>query len=215
MAVDDKLTEWPLARLYGKKPYHIKGFQIDIAPRWSPAGAPRRKRRFTTSSAPPAILLRWMDIKYVFLHRDDSLLPFLRGCLMEQGKWTAICYVAPQLPHAVRVESEKISSADFLLRIVKCIPLFIIIRVIPAALLMLPISLSNSSWPWVQCRTGGDDGSLPSRHQNHSMQKWPAPAAAASQQYRTWDGFWKLLLLVIRLCVGGDRRAIGTGAYSP
>lgn len=95
------------------------------------------------------------------------------------GKMDGHLLCGTQLPHAVRVE-EKISSADFLLRIVKCIPLFIIIRVIPAALLMLPIflSLSNSSWPWVQCRTGGDDGSLPSRHQNHSMQKWPAPAAA-------------------------------------
>jgi hypothetical protein len=120
-----------------------------------------------------------MDIKYVFLHRVPPF--FCVAAADGTGKMDGHLLCGTQLPHAVRVE-EKISSADFLLRIVKCIPLFIIIRVIPAALLMLPIflSLSNSSWPWVQCRTGGDDGSLPSRHQNHSMQKWPAPASSQS-----------------------------------
>jgi hypothetical protein len=47
-----------------KRPYHIKGFQIDIAPRWSPA-----KKGDLRLARLPAILLRWMDIKYVFLHR--------------------------------------------------------------------------------------------------------------------------------------------------
>jgi hypothetical protein len=71
-----------------KGPYHIKGFQIDIAPRWSPA-----KKGDLRLARLPAILLRWMDIKYVFLHRVPPFFAWL--LLMEQGKWTAICYVAP------------------------------------------------------------------------------------------------------------------------